>query len=716
MSESWDADFDFDLEETTQPNNQDFEIPDFGSSSDDDSLASLDKNQVIIPPPGKIFDDQDRKYQNAKISPPPKITQPPKIAQPPTSRSVTLSSGDLAPAPPTGNGMALVGISADPTMQESWDDDFDFDLDDDTATETASDTVVTNVTQPPKITRPPKIKQPPTSQSDFSSAALAPSLQTGNNKALVGISADPTMQESWDDDFDLDIDDNTTAAAASAAAATAVPNKSQSVETNDANQLTLSTFDDIEKEVDGFVDFEDDGFSDVTSDEDEEDEEDWDAEMGFQENNATNDDVSSDESDWDAEFDEDEGLDTKTQTSNKDDKNNGVEKSQFTMHLGMIRNLIQDVQQGGLEQDGAFVPRQYCLIDASGDNNYKVERYPPACETYSVHPSDGFKRMPLRDVLDDQNRLKTMGLETWLKTIAQGKNGVRRTEYLQGGSSKRRRSMVGLHSRRGDTTKLQAGWSDTYLREAWTIYRKPYDHGKLWILLTDFFETLALLQKEIRGGGGTPTLKGSGSGGSRSGNKHSTGWNHVFQNSLSLLRLGCKARQSMHSVIDNNNGSWPNNELRSGSSSSSGGGSSSRRGSSSNNSDSSGSSRSVNSRRSLVAKKTSIRGSSKENPDRLLRRRYTKMINVLHDTFPQFKLSIDIVEIRAAAHMMSSTTSYLIYINEDGSIDTITESEDSPIYLKWITPPKYLEARMVDEEDDDDEMRAGKFKSEGASL
>ena len=92
------------------------------------------------------------------------------------------------------------------------------------------------------------------------------------------------------------------------------------------------------------------------------------------------------------------------------------------------------------------------------------------------------------------------------------------------------------------------------------------------------------------------------------------------------------------------------------------------------------------------------------------------MINVLHDTFPQFKLSIDIVEIRAAAHMMSSTTSYLIYINEDGSIDTITESEDSPIYLKWITPPKYLEARMVDEEDDDDEMRAGKFKSEGASL
>ena len=62
---------------------------------------------------------------------------------------------------------------------------------------------------------------------------------------------------------------------------------------------------------------------------------------------------------------------------------------------------------------------------------------------------------------DDQNRLKTMGLETWLKTIAQGKNGVRRTEYLQGGSSKRRRSMVGLHSRRGDTTKLQAGWSPT---------------------------------------------------------------------------------------------------------------------------------------------------------------------------------------------------------------------------------------------------------------
>ena len=49
------------------------------------------------------------------------------------------------------------------------------------------------------------------------------------------------------------------------------------------------------------------------------------------------------------------------------------------------------------------------------------------------------------------------------------------------------------------------------------------------------------------------------------------------------------------------------------------------------------------------------------------------------------------------------------------SIDTITESEDSPIYLKWFTPPKYLEARMVDEEDDDD-MRAGKFKSEGASL
>jgi hypothetical protein len=41
----------------------------------------------------------------------------------------------------------------------------------------------------------------------------------------------------------------------------------------------------------------------------------------------------------------------------------------------------------------------------------------------------------------------------------------------------------------GTVDALQPGWSDTYLREAWTLFGNIHDHGKLWVLLSDYFET-----------------------------------------------------------------------------------------------------------------------------------------------------------------------------------------------------------------------------------
>jgi hypothetical protein len=50
-----------------------------------------------------------------------------------------------------------------------------------------------------------------------------------------------------------------------------------------------------------------------------------------------------------------------------------------------------------------------------------------------------------------------------------------------------RPSMKNINS--GTVDALQPGWSDTYLREAWTLFGNIHDHGKLWVLLSDYFET-----------------------------------------------------------------------------------------------------------------------------------------------------------------------------------------------------------------------------------
>ena len=512
-----------------------------------------------------------------------------------------------------------------------------------------------------------------------------PRLPTGNDgKALVGISADPTMREAWDDDFDLALEDNDTASISESAL--------MASDESDA-PMTLATFENMD-------DVDIDGFGDTSSSE----EENWDAEMGLDANGdegALDDMPSSDEEDWDAEFDDDDGDTSNNDTAQassatSDVGDDHVEKSQFTMHLGMIRNLIRDEHQSsGLDQDRAAVPRRYRLLDAiSGSAAQQVVRYPPPCETYSVHPTDGFKRMG------------SHRLAEWLTNIAESKVST----YLMRGTSKRRASMVGLNSRRRNTQKLQAGWSDTYLREAWAMFRNPDDHGKLWILLTDYFETLSLLHNEIQQGGGNlkSTLKNGTS--DHTSRFRSTGWDHVFQNSLSLLRLGCRARQSMHTRIDNNDGSW----YGSGGNRGSNGGSSSS--SSGSNRGGKGDYRRMASvvrpgKRSSGSehRKRSVRRSIVKNIDDrqcLMRSRYSRMLNVLHETFPQFKLSVDIEEVRVAAHILSSTTSYLVYIHDDGNVDAISESEENIVHLEWKTPPKYLEARVYDE-DDEDETRAG---------
>ena len=70
------------------------------------------------------------------------------------------------------------------------DDDFDFDSDGDEEEEDAG-------------------KQPLPPATSSLDPDLAPLLPTGNDgRALVGIAADPTTTETWDDDFDLAIDDD----------------------------------------------------------------------------------------------------------------------------------------------------------------------------------------------------------------------------------------------------------------------------------------------------------------------------------------------------------------------------------------------------------------------------------------------------------------------------------------------------------------------------
>jgi hypothetical protein len=76
-------------------------------------------------------------------------------------------------------------------------------------------------------------------------------------------------------------------------------------------------------------------------------------------------------------------------------------------------------------------------------------------------------------------------------------------------------------------------------------------------------------------------------------------------------------------------------------------------------------------------------------------------------------LTIDLLEIRNAGHLLSSTTSsYLIYVGEDGQINAVVEQEDTSMPIDWTTSPKYMEARMSirggeEEDEEDDEMQRG---------
>ena len=76
-------------------------------------------------------------------------------------------------------------------------------------------------------------------------------------------------------------------------------------------------------------------------------------------------------------------------------------------------------------------------------------------------------------------------------------------------------------------------------------------------------------------------------------------------------------------------------------------------------------------------------------------------------------MTIDLLEIRNAGHLLSSTTSsYLIYVGEDGQINAVVEQEDTSMPIDWTTSPKYMEARMSirggeEEDEEDDEMQRG---------
>jgi hypothetical protein len=567
---------------------------------------------------------------------------------------------ESAPLPTGKKGEALVGISADPSMREAWDDDFEFAFDDDEQTINADDS---------------NVKTKPLETKDDGTLSLR------KGEALVGISADPSMREAWDDDFEFAFDDDEQTINASNSNVKTNPLESKDGGTlslaNNTASLTLNLpSNENDSDMDGF--------------DDSEEEVDWDTEMGLVDSNdkdTAEDSPSSEEEDWDKEFNDAD--------------------ADFEQSLGMLRNLIQGKQQVIGQEIG--VPKRYRLFDAIElGAAQSVTKYPPPSETYSVHPSDGFKRMSGKQISD------------WLTGIAVSKLKT----YVTGGRSKRRPSMKNLNSTRRNTQKLQAGWSDTYLREAWTLYRNSHDHGKLWVLLSEFFETLCLVgqeQKTEKSNNNSYQSAGFKRGRSNS-DKDSHGWNHIFQNALKLLRLGCRARLQMLTFLDNSNGgNWSNDGGGSGDVSSynkSGSKRSDYRRANSYTNDSTNSSLS-DSRRSV---RTAASSSTTRDRNQLVRSRYRRMLNILYELFPRYSLTIDILEIRAAAHLLSSTSSYFIYIVEDGRIDAVIEKEDAISCIDWTKSPAYREARMIgngarpsdgnyiddnDDDDDDDDIKRG---------
>ena len=161
------------------------------------------------------------------------------------------------------------------------DDAFDFDSDDDEEEEDGG-------------------KQPLPPATSSPDPDLGPLLPTGNDgRALVGIAADPTTTETWDDDFDLAVDDDDEKDAGSEKKIGGEGGGSSSKhESSDRNSLTLP----------------------VQYSGEEEEEEDWDAEFEVGENDLggglgglvkaettkktgnEDEEEESEEEDWDAEL------------------------------------------------------------------------------------------------------------------------------------------------------------------------------------------------------------------------------------------------------------------------------------------------------------------------------------------------------------------------------------------------------------------------------
>ena len=247
----------------------------------------------------------------------------------------------------------------------------------------------------------PLSPEPPTTKNMSLPLVQPAPLPTGKpGEALVGISADPSTREAWDDDFDLGMDDEDDAATNDF---DAIPSSID--DTIAGTTLSLNTPSTID--LDGFGE-SDDG------------DEDWDAEMGLDDDDVltlatpttTNDtrdngavgggeedlvvssSSSSDEEDWDEDF----------KTSDDD----------FTQNLGMIRNLIQGIQTVGMEAE-VGVPKRYRLLDTVSLSATHLEiKYPPPSETYSVHPSDGFKRMSGKQINDWLTGIAAKKLKTYI--------------------------------------------------------------------------------------------------------------------------------------------------------------------------------------------------------------------------------------------------------------------------------------------------------------
>jgi hypothetical protein len=435
------------------------------------------------------------------------------LPRPSTVNTPATSSEPTQPALPTGqDGTGLVGIAADKSAVESWDDDFDLELST-SDNDDSDDGVSGNAPQPtPKPT-------PPLAPNAAPSNTVAP---TAPDAELVGILADKGQTEAWDDDFDLgsdgsDVDSN---------AAGGVSEKNDDDGAPLAFSLSMSSVTPGEDN-----DFGDGGMSDAASGfGSDSDGEDWDKEMGFGgDGNGNDDSSSSSESDWDADFASDtEATDTTSPAPKTRGGGGDNESNQFKNQLAMFRGLIRD-EQAVINEDDDEVPSRYRLLDhikRAAEN--KVTTYPQACKTYSLTSLQGFPR-----------RWGQQNLCDWLS----GKDGIavnKLQSYVSAGRSKRRQSMHSIHrggkgSKRID--KLGAGWSDTYLREATALLRKSIAHGRLWLLLTDFFETLFTMRQDDISKEGFAVQWSS------------AGWNHVFKNALTLLRYAGMSRRVIDATL-----------------------------------------------------------------------------------------------------------------------------------------------------------------------